>query len=109
MKLSSKILHPCEQYILVCDAYTLRIIHTQTHMVQTLEAHPPFSYASSITMFDKHMYIADSVQKCIWKYSLEEEHTTHLDCDTPKSIQIDEGALRLLCREGLSEIQVDSF
>lgn len=98
-----------EQYIFLSDAHTLRIIHTQTHMVHTLEDHPPFSYASSITMFDRHMYIADSVQQCVWQYSLEKERTTRLDCDTPKSMHIHEGKLWLLSHEGLIEIRLDRF
>ena len=98
-----------ENYVLLGDAYTLRIINTQTHIVHTLEDHPPFSYAASIIMFNKHIYIADSIQTCIWQYSLEQEQTKRWTCDTPKSLHIHNDTLWVLCHDQLIEITNDDF
>ena len=98
-----------ENYILLSDAYQLRIIDTQVHTVHTLGDHPPFSYSKSIIMFDKHIYIADEVQQCIWKYSLEEERTQKWSCDTPVSIFAHNEVLWALCRNDLIELRTDLF
>lgn len=98
-----------ENYILVSDAYSLRIIDTKTHMVQTLGDHPPFLYASSIIMFNKNIYIADCIQQCVWQYSLEQEYTKKWDCNMPKSIHLHDEKLWVLCQDAIVELRQEHF
>ncbi|MAA79314.1 MAG: hypothetical protein CL916_08640, partial [Deltaproteobacteria bacterium] len=96
-------------YILISDADKLRIIETQTHMVHTLGDHPPFSYASSIIMHNKNIYIADYIQQCIWLYSIECEYTKRWNCHSPKSIHVHNQTLWVLSQDHLIEIKQEYF
>ena len=97
------------EHILIADAYTLRVINPQQGVVQTLDIGAEFVYASSILMFGTHIFIADLVSQCVWRYSLKEERTAIWSCQHPQSLFRQQKQLFILCEAGILAISEQDF